>query len=324
MTVQQIASFISPLQTELRALRDEMQALVRESKSTGKAADQIQQLTGLLTAIRGGEGFEDNELLRGLEQRLIRGGVGRESARELIEAIRPDLPQDEAEARLCVNVLAAREVRKAIKAATPLEDVPLRSSATVAAFVGPPGVGKTTTLAKIAARAALIHQRRVAIIGCDLQRVGAVQQLNATANAIGLPSRAVRDAEDLMQTVASFSSRVDLMLIDTGGLSARDPQALQDTMRMLSMARAEAHLLINADIRSLELDCILQGFEALQPRSLIITKVDQAIGHGAIYEAARRSALPVMYLADGPKVPDDLEQASPQRVASLVMGVQYN
>jgi flagellar biosynthesis protein FlhF len=191
------------------------------------------------------------------------------------------------------------------------------------ALCGPSGGGKTTTLAKIATRAALVHRRRVAIVGCDGDRLGAMRALADTAELIGVPFVAAPDARGLVGALARIGPQ-DLVLIDTSGHSPRETAAISALRGTLEEAGAEPLLVLNADMRVLEIDASIASFGALSPRALVLTKIDQAVALGALYDAAVSSGLPVMYLGCGRRIPEDLEPAEPQRIVSLVLGFQFN
>ncbi len=140
---------------------------------------------------------------------------------------------------------------------------------------------------------------------------------------IGVPVIIAQDAEQLRQALETFSGCCDLILIDTSGNSARDPQEMAELEQLLPDT-VEVMLVINADMRGLEIDTTLAGFRRVQPRGLIFTKLDQAVGLGAIYEAAACSELPVIYLTNGRRIPEDIEDATPELISSLILGFQYN
>ncbi|MFH1130325.1 MAG: GTP-binding protein [Pseudomonadota bacterium] len=322
----QLASILDPLQSEIRALHAKMENMARSAKSTDDGRTSIKELSDLLSNMNKSHDDEP-QIIRNLRQRLEKSGMRSSLVNHILEQVTADLPDDPQEARLCVNILARRLIQRGTHCRDALEmntNLSGRKTVRIAALVGPPGVGKTTTLAKIAARAALIHGRKVAIIGTDMMRIGAIQQLEATAKAIGVPCHAAHNKADFVRSVSHFSKNSELILIDSGGQSAKETRGIGILGEMLSEARAEAHLLINADIRCMEMDCALNAFAALNPQSLIFTKIDQAFGLGGLYNALRSCELPVMYLTNGQKIPDDIEIAKPERIASLIMGVQYN
>ena len=165
--------------------------------------------------------------------------------------------------------------------------------------------------------------RSVAIIGFDNERVGAAASVKSLAATINVPCWIARSEAQLRQALARFSEK-NLVMIDTTGYSPRQPEALRELGEILASNDCEAHLLLSAELREMEMESVLESFALLAPRSLSLTKVDQMVGLGAIYDAAVRSDLPLLYLTTGRAIPDDLEEATPARVASMILGLNYN
>ncbi len=317
--LQQVARILAPLRQELRALHTEMRSLAGELVNAERVESVLEDLRAALPPAAPPR-LPAADLLDQLRERLLEAGLRRELAAHVLEEVTPRLPADPAEAAACLSGIAAAVIAGELRAVAPLEGT---GAGRRVALVGPAGVGKTTTLAKIAARATLFEGRRVGLIGCDTDRIGAVRALEDVARLLGVPHRVARGLAELRQALAELAD-CDLILIDTSGHSPRDPVAMDALAALLAGADVEPCLLLNADLRALELDGCVRGFAAVRPRSLIITKVDQALGHAGLYDAARSSGLPLMYLTTGRRIPDDLEAATPARVAALVMGLHQN
>lgn len=196
-----------------------------------------------------------------------------------------------------------------------------RTGARVVALVGPTGVGKTTTLAKIAGRAALVEQRRVALLSIDDYRIAGAEQLSRYADLIGIPMELAHDARSLEVALRRLAD-ADLVLIDTAGRSPRDRDAIERTAETLGGAQevVEAHLCIAAATGHAQLSRIIEQAHVLQPGRLIITKVDEAVHWGSMLDAHFEAQLPFSYLTTGQRVPEDIEPASIERLASLLIG----
>ncbi len=322
--VQQIARFLSPIREEIRALHAEMKALNNEPTQTERVENALHEFRDLLKALHHNPSANEESLteaiLPALREKLIGSGMRISLVEKILEKLAAQLPPHPDEALACAEGLTARIMATDLKCVPALE---LPGPPRVAALIGPAGVGKTTTLAKIATRAALIHDRSVAVIGWDHERIGAVRSLQETAQIIGIPFQAAYSTADLCQSVEKLQKN-SLVLVDTSGHSARDPGAMAVLQRTLAEAKIDPYLLLNADMRILEIDANVNGFAAVQPQALVFTKIDQAIGLGGLYDAATESGLPVMYLTNGRRIPDDIEEATPERIASLIMGFQYN
>ncbi|MFK7886277.1 MAG: flagellar biosynthesis protein FlhF [Gammaproteobacteria bacterium] len=179
------------------------------------------------------------------------------------------------------------------------------------AVVGPTGVGKTTTIAKLAARCALRHGRdSLALVSTDSFRIGAQEQLATFAQILDVPVHLARDAEELQTTLRALSSR-RLVLIDTAGVGQRD-SALEASLAVLEAEAITPRrlLAIPANVQREALNEIIERFSAAPLHGAIVTKVDEAASFGAIFSNLIRHQLPLTYLADGQRVPEDLHQAS--------------
>jgi flagellar biosynthesis protein FlhF len=180
----------------------------------------------------------------------------------------------------------------------------------VFAFIGPTGVGKTTAIAKIAARCVLRYGRdQLALLTTDTFRIGAQEQLKVYAKIIGVPVVSLRDSDDLASKLSSMKDR-RVILLDTAGVSQRDTQMLEQSQLLLEGAPALKRILVmssTTDLRTQE-DVILmyqmaeKNEKSRAVTAAIITKTDEA--------ALIRHQLPLMFLANGQRVPEDLSQAN--------------
>lgn len=192
----------------------------------------------------------------------------------------------------------------------------------VVAVVGPTGVGKTTTIAKLAASYHLTEKRRIGLITIDTFRVGGVDQLRTYAEVIGLPMRSASTASELVAALDEFAD-CELVLIDSAGRSPRDEQRIQELRDLLSDASIdEIHLVLNLSSSHRSLMSLYERFRVLRPTHLILSKLDEAGGLGAIYSAARGVDLPLSYFTTGQAVPDDIEPARATRAARWIAGLE--
>ena len=184
----------------------------------------------------------------------------------------------------------------------------------VVAVVGPTGAGKTTTIAKIAARWALMHDaRELALVSLDHYRIGARDQLATFARILGIPMHVASDAKELGGVLEGLATR-KLVLIDTAGMSPRDPQ-LAEQLATLGVAgrRIRTLLALPANGEHLALDQIARAYAPARPEALVLTKIDEAASLGPALSVALRQALPLAWLTNGQRVPDDLHAAPKQR-----------
>jgi len=192
------------------------------------------------------------------------------------------------------------------------------STGRVIALVGPTGVGKTTTIAKLAARAALIEHRRVAIVTLDTYRVGGEEQVRAFADLMGVPLHLVTEPAELGAKLDELRRNHDRVFIDTAGHSPRDAAAIKVLEQAFAKAGAiEVHLTVPAGLPVSTMESIFRRYRALVPARLLFTKLDEADDLGTIVHGPARLGIAVAYLATGQRVPEDLEDATRERLAEL-------
>jgi flagellar biosynthesis protein FlhF len=198
---------------------------------------------------------------------------------------------------------------------------PSQGAGRVVALVGPTGVGKTTTIAKLAANYRLRENRSVGLITVDTYRIAAVEQLRTYADIIDLPMEVVSTPREMREAVSRMQS-LDLVLMDTAGRSPRDQVRIQELKAMLAEARpAEVHLVLSAVGGTKSLVTTAQRFSAVGTTALIVTKLDEATGLGNLLSLTRECSLPVSYLTDGQNVPDDIQVATPRDLARQILAV---
>ncbi len=189
----------------------------------------------------------------------------------------------------------------------------------VVALVGPTGVGKTTTIAKLAANYRLRENKRVGLITVDTYRIAAVEQLRTYAEIIDLPMEVVSTPREMREAVARMAD-LDLVLMDTAGRSPRDEVRIQELRSMLAEAKpAEVHLVVSAVGGARSLVNIADRFSKVGTTSILVTKIDEAMTLGNLVSVSRSCDLPISYLTDGQNVPDDIRLAQDSSLAELIL-----
>lgn len=281
------------------------------SESASRSADRTLQRTAATPAT--------NPILEDpfrLYTHLIEQDVDEVTAREIVSEL------DDSGRRTHFNrspladrLLAA--LMRGVHCSGPIRVVPGRPR--VAALVGPTGVGKTTTLAKLAANFRLRDGIRVGLITVDTYRVAAVDQLRTYANLIDVPMHIVTTPREMPQALDDLAG-ADLVLIDTAGRSPQDDLRIQELRAFLQAARAdEVHLVLSLTAGLRHLSLAVERFRRVGPTAVLLTKLDEASGCGSILSAARQAELPLSYLTTGQDVPDDIEIADPQRIAERLL-----
>lgn len=190
----------------------------------------------------------------------------------------------------------------------------------VMAFIGPTGVGKTTTIAKLAARFALMENKNIGIITVDTYRIGAVDQLRIYGDIIGTPVEVVTTPAELDDTIQRMQDR-DIILIDTAGRSYKNAMHISTLKGYLDkITDADIFLVLSCTTKEGDLIKNVEIFQRLRFNGLIFTKVDETDTLGEIFNVACRTKVPVAYITNGQNVPDDIETMEPGKLAKLVLG----
>ena len=188
--------------------------------------------------------------------------------------------------------------------------------ARVEVFVGPPGVGKTTTIAKIAAQEKVRRKRAVGVVAADAFRAGAVEQLRTYAAIIGAPFRTARTIEEMDQAIDQ--SRQTL-LVDTAGRSPKDDD-LRDVRRLLGSRRGvRTHLVIPAETSLASAKRIVDSFADAKPDRVVVSRLDESESPSSLLTWLFERGLPVSYITTGQRVPEDLERATPAVLAAAML-----
>jgi flagellar biosynthesis protein FlhF len=190
---------------------------------------------------------------------------------------------------------------------------------TLIACMGPTGAGKTTTLAKLAARARLDLGRSVGVISLDTFRVGAVEQWQRYAALMGIPFQIASDRGTFRRALAEMSA--DIVLVDTAGRStAGSSWALPDCLSGVTEDMLKhALLVLPAWLRASDVGRIGNLYEVPAPTEVVITKLDETVEAGGVLHAALPSNIPIAYLCNGPRVPEDIREASVEAVVDAVL-----
>jgi flagellar biosynthesis protein FlhF len=257
----------------------------------------------------------ENLLLELLAGQLRAEELGSEGVELLMEQIRP-AAEDGAELDELKGMLA-ETLAGLVKCSGSLRMK--KNGPRIVAVVGPTGVGKTTTIAKLAAMHALNRGASVALVTTDNFRVGAIEQLKTYAKIMDLPLEVVATSQELGKALAQHADK-DLILIDTAGRSPKDADRLEELKGYLEChAGIETYLCMSATTRVRELDEIVATFSVLPITKLLFTKLDESESFGCIVNAHLKHKLPLSYFTTGQKVPEDIEVATSRKLAALVV-----
>jgi len=195
----------------------------------------------------------------------------------------------------------------------------------VMAFVGPTGVGKTTTLAKLAARFNLMQHKRVAMITADTYRIAATEQLKTYGRIMGIPVEVANSPEEITDILAKYKSS-DLVLVDTAGRSPSNEYQMEELKKLVACCQTdEIHLVLSATTKYYDMIRIIERFGMAVPiNRMIFTKLDETRFYGAFMNLMNNFQIPLSYYSTGQNVPDDLEvpevHSLADRITQVILG----
>lgn len=272
--------------------------------------DELKDLRGLveaqLTGFAWGDAARRHPLQARVVRRLMGMGLSPEISKQIAHGIKEDMPYEQAW-RLALGIMG-HNIRSTE------DDILTRGG--IVALIGPTGVGKTTTIAKLAARYTLRHGNgRIALITTDNYRIGAHEQLRTYGQILGAPVYAVADIEELERTIDVLDGK-SLILIDTAGMSQRDLRlASQIAMLKTELSEVRNYLVLSSAAQGRGLDEAVRAFSGAKLSGCILTKLDEAASLGEALSAVMKHDIPVAYYSDGQQVPEDLH---PARAHALV------
>ena len=299
--VQAAAPQAAPTPQPAAAINETMSPLVQE------LAREVRMLRGLVEGQLAGFAWSDltrREPMRAELMKLMVGaGFGTTLSNHLVDKLPKDYGYEQALKWLKSTLMHN------IKVAEAEHDIVSRGG--VYALVGPTGVGKTTTVAKLAARAVLKYgANQVALITTDTYRIGAQDQLRIYGRILGTPVFAVKDGKELDSTLADLAGK-RLVLIDTVGMGQRDRRVAEQVDMLSGSGRGiKRLLLLSAPAQGMTLEEVVRAYSGEGLVGCILTKIDEALTYGPILDVALRHQLEVHYVTNGQRVPEDLHLVS--------------
>ncbi|HUH66485.1 MAG TPA: flagellar biosynthesis protein FlhF, partial [Syntrophales bacterium] len=295
----------------MRSDLSEMKALIKDMRREDPIRKELSQLKEHLRSLMNVLGTWEKNLFPGPQSKiyyqLVVNGVSRERAYKLVNS---------------VNRVDNFENTRASLEDTITNSIPVpgaKKKKGVIAFVGPTGVGKTTTLAKLAARYSMNEKLSIGLVSADTYRIAAADQLKTYAKIMGLPVKVVSEKGEFREAIMGFADR-DLIMVDTPGKSRKDRGYMEKLCDFLNVdVPVETNLLLSLSSSRENMLEAASRFGSVNYDNIIFTKVDEATGLGSMYDVIDEIRKPVSYLTVGQNVPNDIEDANPEIIARLIM-----
>ena len=306
------------LASTLRRDVEEIKTLLAETVKRPFPYGEFLEMKEMLDTFFDTMGFQRKEKLSGallkIYHQMVSIGVSRSRAFLLVSTLNRNLPagelQDEDSLCRVAEKLLARSIGLSYRSA---------ERKRICAFVGPTGAGKTTTLAKIAARSALEEKMKVGLITTDTYRIAAVEQLKTYARIMEIPIEVVSDKTAFRRALAKLADR-DLVLVDTPGKSNVEPGYIEKLRDLFHLENpVETNLLLPLTSSQDNLAENLARFKPVGYQSIIFTKLDESRHFGMIYNVIDQERKPVSYVTNGQNVPQDIEKIDAGRLAKIIM-----
>ena len=320
--------FMLPIKEELQGIRLTLGNLSDTSDSfnshmMGQLKNELGEMRHMLHLLASRSNslsepdLPENLLL--LYQQLKFSGLEEKFARRIVLEAQRNMTEDDLENFAYVKIFIARMLMKIIKITKGLEG--LKPQQKIVALLGPTGVGKTTTVAKIASEQMTKYRRKVALISVDTNHSPATKQIRSFAKIIKAPISVVKDKSEMNKAISGYED-YESIIIDTDGCSQRNEKQLLD-MREFFDERGRIHnyLVLSATSKDNDLNEVTRKFGSMPIDSIIFTKLDESATYGSLFNHAIRFKKPFSYLSVGQKIPEDIEVASKERLVDLLLNI---
>lgn len=298
---------------------DEIRSLKNEISSLKKILNQFQTVPQSFTTQHPGASFGLSYEVSFLFEKLKDEGLEETEIVELVEGIQSSIPNQHLKNKSLLEGLAAKKIME--KTAI----VDHKSESKFHFFFGPSGSGKTSTLVKMASHKVVNDNKKVALITTDTYKVGAAEQLRIFAQILNIPFAVVRQPEDWVKLKKHFD-QIDHVFIDFPGFSLRRIEETENLESVIpaSLKDVTRHLVVSALSKFEDLNDITSRYKNFGINDLIFNSIDQCIQFGNIYSLMQRQNLPLHSFGIGPRLPEDFEYATKERLLDLIFKITKN
>jgi flagellar biosynthesis protein FlhF len=258
----------------------------------------------------------DIPMLRVIYEQLLENEIDEKYANELMAGLVEYVYGNETNIDDIVSII----YKRIVKNMSDYDTIEINKMNKNIFFIGPTGVGKTTTIAKIASLFSLNYGKDVALITSDTYRIAAVEQLRTYANILGIPIKVVYSREEMMEAIDFFSDK-ELVLIDTAGRSYKNQEHQQELKELLeAVSDKEVFLALSVATKYKDMLKMVNIYKAMTEFRVIFTKLDETVSYGNIFNIRKATGVRLSYITFGQNVPDDISEINPHEIAKSLLG----
>ncbi len=309
---------IAPATKSRPSSAPEMASELEEIRTSIK---QLQETVSQLNDNHNGKtGAKRSPQLVRLRDLLISQGLDEQATNDIMKQIDFELSRKAMQDWAIVREAAARQLEQRFTTIDVIDES-VEGGPTIIFVVGPTGVGKTTTIAKLAAMFAADKTRSVSLVTMDTVRIGAIPQLQAYADILGISLEVVYSPTELSRS-ADTRSPLDIILVDTPGWSPKGPARAKIPEFVNAVEQPTVLLAISSTTKDSDAVRAVKEMDGIPVQALMITKLDETSFYGSAFNLVHQSQLPVAYITTGQNVPEDIEEADSRKMALRLLGVE--
>jgi len=318
---------LDPLYRELGEMKDMLNSISESKNGCGfpvecqKIKEELNYFNKMICPVLEKKGIYSQNI-KELYKEIILNGINERLALELIDKTNKMCPKSKLENKKYLESCLAKIMMDMLKVSgsIKLEE----NNRKIVVLVGPTGVGKTTTIAKIASIYSMLKKKKVVLATVDTYRVGAIEQLKMYAKIIKIPVDIISSMKNFKDFVNRYKDK-DLILIDTVGRGYQDSAHLNELKSLFNNGISlETHLALSITTKDNDLSNIINKFSAIPIDRLLFTKLDESTNFGSIFNHSINANIPISYLTTGQKIPEDIEVAVPERIVDLILNLSKN
>lgn len=324
---EDVQKILLPLREEVQDLKNLIQGIDKKpaivEQTVGRLKQDVSEIRQMIHSLASktnqlrNEDLAENLIV--LYQQMTFSGLEEKFAHRLVVEAEKNIAPKDLQNFSYVKIFVARMLMKVIKTTKGIEKI--NSRPRIITLVGPTGVGKTTTAAKIASEQMLKYQRKVAMLTVDTFRIGAVEQLQTYAKIINVPFGVISGKENMHRTLMNYSD-YDVIIVDTAGRSQRDEEQMFALKEMFGNQSLMTNLLVlSATTKDSDLNEITRKFGEMPIYGIVFSKLDESTSYGSLFNHAIRFKKPITFLTTGQNVPEDIEMASKERMVDLLLNI---